>query len=168
MRVKYSYIEPKTKDILFSDTKIWGSFFFISIIILLSFNYIVKFKSNSNHDTLIKNKEYVIEVNQKIQNLRNEIENLDYKKKLAYKIHSDNLILKDSIKNIFDLIPNKITLSHMELQNKKLIMKGETPSKNMYRFLLGIPLRSIFDISTTSFYLTPNNKFKFTSINKQK
>ncbi|MFG5110793.1 hypothetical protein O8I48_08125, partial [Campylobacter lari] len=41
----------------------------------------------------------------------------------------DNSVVKDGIINLLNLIPDQITISYMQINNKSLIIKGVTPSK---------------------------------------
>ena len=83
----------------------------------------------------------------------------------AQSITSNNIVIKDSIENLFDLIPKKITLTKIQMSKNALTIQGRTPNKDTYRFLLAVPLKSIFEKSTVSFYLTDNGWYKFISIN---
>jgi hypothetical protein len=46
-----------------------------------------------------------------------------------------------------------------------LILYGETPTKDIYEFMLQAPLRSIFHHTYTSFYPTQNGWYNFVSTN---
>jgi hypothetical protein len=43
-------------------------------------------------------------------------------------------------------------------------MSGITPTKDIYKYLLEIPLKSIFESSEVDFYFTKNGQYKFNSI----
>lgn len=93
---------------------------------------------------------------------------VDFIKKEAIQakdIHTNNQLLSDSIKNLFDIVPDKITLSKALLDKNSLILYGKTPSKEVYQFMLLAPLRSIFDRSYTSFYQLENGWYNFESTN---
>jgi hypothetical protein len=74
-------------------------------------------------------------------------------------------VLKDSIANLFDLVPERITLSRAELLQNGLILYGVTPNKDVYNFMLQAPLRSIFQKTYTSFYPSENGWLHFVSTN---
>jgi hypothetical protein len=80
-------------------------------------------------------------------------------------VYTENTVLKESIHNLFDLVPEKITLSQALLKEDELILYGVTPSKEVYEFLLQAPLRSIFHRSYTSYYAMPNGWYSFVSKN---
>ena len=166
--IDYSFKPFKQKNILFPDTKIWISFFLFSIILLISFNFLIHQKINESYILMSENKLYVknLEDNQFL--MKAEMEDVEFKKNFTEKIYSHNVILKDSIKNIFDLVPERITLMELVMRKQSLTMKGLTPTKDMYKFLLEVPLKSIFDRSRVNFYLTKNNQYRFTSENMYK
>lgn len=81
-------------------------------------------------------------------------------------IASQNNMLKDSVENLFDLIPEQITLNKIQMEQYQLTLYGTTPSKQIYTFLLEVPLRSIFNQSRADFYMLPNGWYNFVSISK--
>ena len=81
-------------------------------------------------------------------------------------IASQNNMLKDSVENLFDLIPEQITLNKIQMEQYQLTLYGTTPSKQIYTFLLEVPLRSIFNQRRADFYMLPNGWYNFVSISK--
>jgi len=77
-----------------------------------------------------------------------------------------NELLKSSIKNLFDLVPDQITLTSVVMEKESLIIKGITKNKDSYNLLLLPPLKSIFNDSKVSFSHMPNGQYSFESINK--
>jgi hypothetical protein len=73
--------------------------------------------------------------------------------------------MKDSIKNLLDLIPDPITLSSISFDKNRLIIYGITPTKEIYNMLMLPPLESIFTETNTSFYQLPNGWYRFKSEN---
>jgi hypothetical protein len=100
-----------------------------------------------------------------IDDLEKAIYSINRQKSLAEEIEANNLMLKGSIKNLFDLVPDKITLSRVYMDKDKLIIQGITPTKDTFNFLLGAPLKSIFHESKTLFYLQDNGWYSFVSSN---
>ena len=168
MSIKNSFIPFEEKNILFPDTKIWIIFFILSIALLVLFNTIIQNKIQYINSLQLENKQYVLGLKKNQELLKTETDDVEFKKQFIENIYSNNLMLKDIVNNIFDLVPEKITLTDLIIKKTSLTMKGITPSKNMYKFLLGVPLRSIFDTSQVSFYLTSENNYKFTSKNRYK
>ena len=87
-------------------------------------------------------------------------------KSLGEEIYTRNILLKESMKNLFDLVPDKITLNRVIIKKDSLIIYGKTPTKDTFNFLLSAPLKSIFSSSNTMFYLTKNGWYNFVSTNK--
>jgi hypothetical protein len=83
----------------------------------------------------------------------------------AEQINTANIVLKESINNLFDLVPERITLSQAKLDKSSLILYGITPSKDVYEFMLHAPLRSIFHRTYSSFYPLENGWYHFVSTN---
>ena len=79
--------------------------------------------------------------------------------------HAESHELKDSIKNLFDLVPQRITLSEAKLLHNGLILYGITPNKDVYNFMLNAPLRSIFHKTYSSFYPAKGGWLRFVSTN---
>jgi len=100
-----------------------------------------------------------------IVSMHEEITYIKLQHRHAEGIYTENTVLKESIHNLFDLVPQKITLSQALLKEDELILYGITPSKEVYEFLLQAPLRSIFHRSYTSYYAMPNGWYSFVSKN---
>lgn len=81
-------------------------------------------------------------------------------------VESQNKMLQESVENLFDLIPEQITLNKIQMEQSQLTLYGTTPSKQIYTFLLEVPLRSIFHQSRADFYMLPNGWYNFVSISK--
>ena len=70
------------------------------------------------------------------------------------------------MKNLFDLVPDQITLKKVEMDRNSLVLYGVTPTQDAFNFLLAAPLKSIFHTSQTTFYLSPQGWYNFVSTNK--
>jgi hypothetical protein len=97
--------------------------------------------------------------------MEKEIAYIENQKMLSETIYTKNIVLKDSISNLFDLIPLRITLSKAQLLKNGLILYGITPNKDIYNFMLQAPLRSIFHKTYSSFYPAKNGWYRFVSTN---
>ena len=147
-------------------TKVWLIFITFIFVVLNVFNIFVIYK-NSDY------KSGTIDLNTKRAMLEKNIDSIDEKigfilrqKAIAEEIYANNIILKDSIKNLFDLVPDQITLKRVIMEKNSLIIYGVTPTKDTYDFLLAAPLKSIFHTSNTIFYLTDEGWYNFVSTNK--
>jgi len=163
--MKYSYITPRQKSAFTTEVQLLIIFFSITLGMLFMTYLFLLFKDYSfiedmNEMTLTQS-ELSVEVSQMTEQIKFiEKENL-----LAQKVYTQNTVLKDSITNLFDLIPQRITLSQAKLLENGLILYGITPNKDVYNFMLQAPLRSIFHRTYSSFYPAQNGWLRFVSTN---
>jgi len=161
----YSFTTPKQKPLIKEDTKLWLIFIGISIVLYISFALFLEMKTTLyNSDTDSFNQE-IISLKQKLSKI-NEEKQFIYKQKTLYEdIMVKNSLMKDSIKNLLDLIPDPITLSSISFDKNKLIIYGITPTQDIYNMLMLPPLESIFTQTKTYFYQTKSGWYKFKSEN---
>nr|WP_321267911.1 hypothetical protein [uncultured Sulfurimonas sp.] len=163
--MKYSYIKPRKKSIFSSELQLLFSFFSITLLMLfLTYLFLVfkdyRFEQNTNE---IIEKRANLEID--IENMKKQITFIEKEVLLSERVSTKNTILKDSISNLFDLVPQRITLSQAKLLKDGLILYGITPNKDVYNFMLQAPLRSIFHRTYSSFYPSENGWLKFVSTN---
>ena len=161
----YSFIKPKAKPLLKEDTKLWLIFIGISTILYILFALFLTIKAYLY-------KKEINSFNEKVTNLQKEISKIDKDIKFIYKQKSlyeelmiKNSLMKDSVKNLLDLIPDPITLNSIFFDKNKLIIYGITPTKEIYNMLMLPPLESIFTNTKTYFYQMKNGWYKFKSEN---
>jgi len=164
----YSFTTPRKKPFFKEDTKLWLIFIFISTLLYISFALFLLVKAYFfNKETQKMNRE-ISTLTQKITNLDLEKNNILLQKSLYEDIITKNEIIKQSVKNLLDLVPDPITLTKFKLNKNTLIIYGITPTKDVYNLLMLPPLESIFEETKTYFYQMPNGWYKFKSINKLK
>ncbi|ASM40396.1 hypothetical protein CSPB12327_00515 [Campylobacter sp. RM12327] len=162
----YSLIKPKKKPIFSLFSRIWIGFIAFVFIALVSSNLFIIYQNNAlSKETKRMNSKYA-ETIDKIHQSEQQITTLTKQKNAANSIYATNLILKQSIKNLFDLVPDSITLDEVYMDKTTLIIKGVTPTKNVFEMLLAVPLKSIFTTSNTTFYQTKNGWLNFVNTNK--
>jgi hypothetical protein len=163
--MKYSYIKPRRKSFFTPEMQLLGVFFGISIFMLLSTYLFLVFKDyrfTQDRKDVIALRE---ETSKEIDIIRERILFIQEEKALSESIYTKNTVLKDSISNMFDLVPQRITLSEAKLLENGLIFYGITPNKDVYNFMLQAPLRSIFHKTYSSFYPAENGWLRFVSTN---
>ena len=106
-----------------------------------------------------------VELNESIKKMNDKIALIEKQNILSQRVFTKNSVLKDSIHNLFDLVPGRITLSQAKILENGLVLYGITPNKDVYNFMLQAPLRSIFHRTYSSFYPQDNGWFKFVSTN---
>jgi len=163
--MQYSFIKPRSKGIVSPEFKLLFFFFSITIVMLFSSYAFLKVKSFMYDSTMddLMSKSATLKVN--IVSMHEDITYIKLQRRHAEGIYTENTVLKESIHNLFDLVPEKITLSQALLKEDELVLYGITPSKEVYEFLLQAPLRSIFHRSYTSYYAMPNGWYSFVSKN---
>ncbi len=163
--MKYSYIAPKRKSILTEEMQLLLTFFAITLFMLFTtFSFLLykNYSFNKDKAMVIKEKQRLEESMGKLQA---DIAFIEVQKALSERVYTKNTVLKESITNLFDLIPTRITLSRAELLENGLILYGITPNKDIYNFMLQAPLRSIFHRTYSSFYAQENGWLRFVSTN---
>jgi hypothetical protein len=163
--MKYSYITPRKKSPFTQEVQLLVSFFSITIIMLFGTYLFLLYKDyNFQKD---KNELLTTQVKLKknIALMQTKIKYINTQEAFAQKIQTQNTVLKDSIANLFDLVPQRITLSQAKLLKNGLILYGVTPNKDIYNFMLQAPLRSIFQETYSSFYPAKNGWLNFVSTN---
>jgi len=163
--MKYSYIKPRKKTAFTPEIQLLSVFFGITILMLfLTYAFLI-FKdyrfTNDNKDITAQIQSIDIEIN----DMQERIIFIKEESLLSENIFTKNTVLKDSISNMFDLVPGRITLSEAKLLENGLILYGITPNKDVYNFMLQAPLRSIFHRTYSSFYPAQNGWLRFVSTN---
>lgn len=163
--MRYSFIKARPKQIMSPEMKLVLFFFGMTLFMLLSTYAFLLLKTIGFQNDMER-------LAGETELLRTEMAEMD--KKIAFiekeaahaeQVHTSNIVLKESIKNLFDLVPERITLSQAELGEEKLVLYGVTPNKEIYEFLLHAPLRSIFHRTYSSFYPIDNGWYRFVSTN---
>lgn len=163
--MKYSYIRPRKKSPFTQELQLLLTFFTVTIIMLFSTYFFLVYKNYSfvkDQKSMQKQQEELIK---NIDEMQVKITYIQKQKALAEQVFTQNTVLKDSISNLFDLVPRRITLSEAKLLKNGLILYGITPNKDIYNFMLQAPLRSIFQETYSSFYPTKNGWLYFVSTN---
>jgi hypothetical protein len=163
--MKYSYINQRKKSIFSPELQLLFSFFTITLFMLLITYLFLVFKDyrfSQDAQNMI-NERAELEIN--IKDMKTKITFIEKEILLSERVATKNTVLKDSIANLFDLVPQRITLSEASLLKNGLILYGITPNKDVYNFMLQAPLRSIFHRTYSSFYPAQNGWLRFVSTN---
>jgi cell division protein FtsL len=163
--MKYSLITPRRKKVVSGDLQLALFFFMVSIAMVAGTYLFLSYKTYDfkvQHEGIDKKIE---KLDESRHQLEKSIETIEIEVKTHNSITTNNTVMKESIRNLFDLVPDKITLTSAQLGEKSLVLSGITPSKDTYEFLLHAPLRSIFHRTYTSYYPAQNGWYRFTSTN---
>ncbi len=163
--MRYSYINPRKKSFISQELWLLFTFFGLTLFMLFS-TYAFLLYKDYRFDI---EKNYAInektDVEHTIEQMKKSIAFIEKENMLSEKVYTQNSVLKDSIANLFDLVPERITLSEASLLENGLILYGITPNKDIYNFMLQAPLRSIFQKTYSSFYPAQNGWIRFVSTN---
>jgi len=164
--MRLSFIAPRTKPFFSLFSKMWIVFISLMSCFMIIFNfYIVIEMSSFKHGVVDLTKEREM-LEKKIDEDDESIGLILRQKAISEEIFSNNTLLKESMKNLFDLVPDQITLNKVQMERNSLILYGVSPTQDTFNFLLAAPLKSIFHTSNTTFYLTKEGWYNFVSINK--
>lgn len=163
--MRYSYIKPRKKTIFTKDLQLLFAFFGVTLFMLLSTYAFLIFKDYRFAQELLEIKEQKERYRDNISKMDAQIVYIEKQSLFSEKIFTKNTVLRDSINNLFDLIPERITLSEAKIGENSLILYGITPNKDIYNFMLQAPLRSIFHRTYSSFYPAQNGWLRFVSTN---
>lgn len=164
--MNYSFISPLRKPIFSPITKAWALCFVASSLVIVGIYFLLKFQTQSfidqsnNIDTQINQQASLkTDLTDKLNYLNTQLDEIRT-------IQEENTALINAIENLFGLIPDQITINSISLTNNELTIKGITPSKELYIFLLESPLRAIFSESKVDFFVLPSGWYNFISVSK--
>lgn len=163
--MKHSLITPRRKKVISGEIQLALFFFVVSIAMVVGTYLFLSYKTYEFKSQHASMGERIEKLHEKTRILEKNIEDIEMAVGTHESIATNNIVMKESIRNLFDLVPDKITLTRAELGAKSLVLSGITPSKETYEFLLQAPLRSIFHRTYTSYYPAQNGWYHFTSTN---
>ena len=162
----YSFIRPKPKAIFKRATKIWIGYIILAVLCVMAYAKILERQTIGKMSEQTSIEENIESTKLKAIVVKDYIERLDYEIKLGEDIQTQNEMLSEAVSNLLKLIPDQITAKSIELNYNRLAMKGLTPSKEVYKFLLEAPLRAIFTETRVEFYPLASGWFNFVSVSK--
>jgi len=164
--MQYSFTKPTKKTFIQYDTRVWLTFIITMTTIILAFNFLLQVKLSQKKEHIKINKQVEKKALANIESLKTKIAYMEKKSIIYNDIYISNNIFKESLKNLFDLIPEQIVLHSVILKDNDLYIKGRSPTKEIYNYLLDTPLKSIFNSSEVNFYLRRDGWYSFLSVNK--
>ncbi|HIP02038.1 MAG TPA: hypothetical protein EYG75_00815 [Campylobacterales bacterium] len=160
-----SFIKPRKKKLLDDMSSLWLIFIGLMSAGLIGFGIYINYKSSFYIKMLEDSENNNKILGKKVYAIKSDIQIFNMQKELYQEVTSTNLIIKESVKNLFDLVPDQITLTDVAMEKNSLILKGYAISKETYFLLLEPPLKSIFDESRVSFSTNKKGFFQFFSKN---
>ena len=162
----YSFIKPQKKPIFSLFSKIWMLFISTVVLLFAAVNLFVELKSGSLRNETQISKQKQDQIKEQIKQTDELTALLKQRRDSANEILASNAVLKQSVRNLLDLVPSSITLNEIAMDKNSLVVKGTTPSRDVYNMLRATPLKSIFNTSNTSFYQLDSGWLNFISTNK--
>ncbi len=163
--MRNSYIKARAKHLLSPEIKLVFFFFGVSIFLIFSTYIFLLYKTYDYRNSTAELQKAQSELNISVASMNEQIDFILIESQHSEQVFTSNTILKESITNLFDLIPERITLSKAFLDSDALTLYGVTPTKEVYEFMLHAPLRSIFHRTYSSFYPLDNGWYRFVSTN---
>ncbi len=160
-----SFIKPRKKRLFDEVSLLWIVFIVLVSVGLILFGFLLRYKS-SFYIRMLDNLQTKQSAQVKrVHALQKQIMLIKTQDALQKEVNSSNIALKESMKNLFDLIPDQITLQKVVMNKKSLYLKGYTHSKDAYYLLLEKPLKSIFTTSSVQFSQDRRGVLVFESLN---
>ncbi|MBR8462065.1 hypothetical protein KDD93_04405 [Campylobacter sp. faydin G-24] len=164
--MSFSFIKPEPRALFSLFSKLWFGLIGFVFVILCVINLLIVYKNYALSQSTTNLATEQGRLSEKIVQIDDLSTKLKTQIGVANDIYTSNNLLKQSIKNLFDLVPDSITLEEIFMDKNSLIIRGITPSKDVFNQLLASPLHSIFTTSNTSFYQIKNGWYGFISTNK--
>jgi len=164
--MRYSFIHPKPKKKIDQESRILVIFLAITLVLILGFSVFILLKKQAMENEIATMRQETKQLKSKSARFRKEIARIERISEKYEMINTNNALLKESIQNLFDLVPDQITLTKAILDKNGLVLYGVTPSKDVYNYLLLAPLKSVFQRNVTTFYPLENGWWRFVSVNE--
>jgi len=163
--MQFSFIHPRKKEILSAEFRLMLFFFAVTMTMLILAYIFLVLKSYGYESDYKDDRVEINKLTLQTKEINTEIDFVTMQKIKADEIFTTNILMRDSMQNLFDLVPDKITVTSAKMEKKSLVLYGVSPNKEIYEYLLLAPLRSIFHHSYTTFYTLDNGWVHFVSTN---
>ncbi len=162
--MKYSFTAPQPKSIISHLTKIWLFYLVLSLFIIYCYGIYLQYRISAFIATAQTSNIEIDTQDAGLDNMNAAMDRLRYQIALDSQNKAYNNDLTIAVTKLFDIIPDQITINYLQLEPDKLTLKGITPTRENYKFLLEAPLKSTFTKSRADFFALPNGWYNFTSI----
>jgi Tfp pilus assembly protein PilN len=162
----YSFTRPKPKPKLDAESRILAIFLAVTLLLIGGFTAFILYEKASMQKRIAVMQRETAQLEAKSRRFKTEIARIERLAQKYETIQTNNTLLKESIQNLFDLVPDQITLTKAILDRDGLVLYGVTPSKDVYNYLLLAPLKSVFQRNVTTFYPLKNGWWRFVSVNE--
>ncbi|MDX1294934.1 MAG: hypothetical protein R3302_01620 [Sulfurimonadaceae bacterium] len=163
--MRNSFIRPRPKHLVSPELRLVLFFFGVTLFMLMTTYLFLAYKQYDFDTQMAEMNQKSWDLNSSIAAMDTQIAFIERESAKAEQVFTSNTVMKESIKNLFDLVPDRIVLSEAQMKNDSLVLYGITPNKEVYEFMLHAPLRSIFHRTYSSFYPMENGWYRFVSSN---
>ncbi|CBG39509.1 membrane protein [Helicobacter mustelae] len=161
--MKYSFIEAQPKRIFSRIVEIWWLYIFLALGVIGVFYIVLNIQVEIADHEMDGYGKRLSFFEEEIQKITAKHKRAELELNIIKSDDIDNYIIKDGIINFLNLIPDQITINYIQIDSDALVIKGITPSKEVFKYLLQNPLKAIFDQSEVTFYMLSNGWYKFVS-----
>ncbi|PAF44684.1 hypothetical protein [Helicobacter sp. 11S02596-1] len=161
--MRLSFLKPRPKYIVTKITKIWVFYIIVSLGMMFGFLLLLESQILLSHKRIAEYQSKQASYQSKIVKMQAYQSRILSETDLLKQRQIHNLVVRDAIRNLFNIIPDQITIDYIEIGNDSLLIKGATPSKEVFKFLLQDPLKAIFGKSSVSFFALSNGWYNFVS-----
>ncbi len=162
----YSFIRPKRKPRIDTESRMVMLFLVVTLLLIFGFTTYILLKKRSMQSEIVSLQAQTRTFHTQSEEFRQKIARIERLVQKYDTIATNNTLMKESIENLFDLVPDQITLTKAILDRNGLVLYGVTPSKDVYNYLLLAPLKSVFQRNVTTFYPLENGWWRFVSVNE--
>jgi Tfp pilus assembly protein PilN len=162
--MRYSLTSARAKRIIDTDAQLWLLFTGSIIALFAAIKILLSILIATQEIQMESYRQERTQYEAQIESLQKETQMVIQDIETVSKTTAKNKVIKDSLINLLDLIPDQIYLTEAEASEKMLRIKGYTPSKDIYNFLLKPPLESIFAKTAVSFLASGGGGFVFDSV----
>ncbi len=164
--MRYSFLRPHPKPYIDADSRLLAIFLMITAGLIIAFSTFLWVRATRMQEAIDRMRTQEKAMQREMKSKKAQIIRIERLIEKYNAVETDNTLLKESIRNLFDLVPDQITLTRAILDRNGLVLYGVTPSKDIYNYLLAAPLKSVFKKSVTTFYPLKNGWYRFVSINE--
>ena len=166
----YSFIKPNIKPLISLFTKIWMLFFAVCLGVIFSIYTFANTRVTAMKGQIESKKLEAIALQEGTTQNDALFELLTQRKDLSASITGEkgaNEQVEKVLKNLLGFVidSGSIRLEHLYMDDKRLELRGITPTREIFYLLIQTPLKSLFDKNEVSFYPLKNGWLKFSSIN---
>ncbi len=162
--MKYSFTPPLQKSIISHLTKIWIFYILLSLGIIYGYGVYLQLQMTTIKAHATQSGGNITQHDAFINATSENVRLLQYEIDLDSTNRTYNNDVNLALTKLFDIIPDQITVNYILLEETKLTIKGITPTREVYAFLMEAPLKATFTQTRADFFALPNGWFNFTSI----